>query len=272
MLQESVECSRPADIDRVERLVQSNRSFLEQHVGGWLLGEVLVVMWNERATRRILAERGISGADIREGVLRVLGEGARWTTTQKLGELVRGEVRRLRRTRRAELEVVTESSGSARWKVVAAKASLSTKERRRRRPSWKLAADEYEPGQVVWVSIEETRRGRKSEIPHPAVLLSRTGRKGERWVIMALTTSPADDGPRYRVPKPEELGLHRDGFLWGGTLRVHKSQLGRAVGWVHRDLVIVIDRAVGLRAAERAELMAVADVHHRRGGTDGVSV
>lgn len=251
--------AREADIARVEAIVRMNADLLRERHSKWLFGDVLQLLWESVPARRVISERGILLADIRTGILRASAPSVRMFPESMTVGMAIGELKRLHKGRLAFLFVDAPEGQPAR---------LITDERAVRRDrriaSRERSVDDLAVGRIAWVAVEESDNGRKSKKRHPAILLARTGRRSDKWIVLTMTTDVPGDPEARRVPGAERLGLEYGGYLWAATTKVYKSQVDNVVGWVHHDLVYVIDRSVGLRQSLRDELLAIADSHHPR--------
>lgn len=252
--------TRLADIARVAALVDEHRDRLEGRFGRWLLGDVMLIMWDSTPTRRVLKERGILLSDIRTGVTEAVGERAALPEGPALTTTAITELKRMHRARLAFLHVAESDGATPRLTMRARdqRVPVTRGERSRRTDT----GTPLEVGQIAWVAVEENDRGQRSRKRHPAVLLARTGRRNDRWIILTMTSEVDDDPERRAVPRADALGLQYGGYVWHETTKVYKSQIERAVGWVHHDLIRVIDRVIGLRQAMRSDLEKAADAHH----------
>lgn len=124
-------------------------------------------------------------------------------------------------------------------------------------------ADDFHTGEIRWMKMHEIRNGRRSEIHHPAVIVGRSS--ANKWTVVSLTTDMEGSPPGRRVPRHAEQGLEYGGFVWHELQRVYVSEIGGHIGWVHMELVEVIDRCLNLRASVRSALMQSARAHHPDG-------
>jgi len=257
---DQLSAARIADIDRVVALVDDHRERLAGRFGRWLLGDVMLIMWDSTPTRRVLKERGILLSDIRTAITRAVGERAAIPADRALTSTAITELKRMHRARLAFLHVAEADSTAPRLTMRARDQRVPVTRGERVRRADTSAA--LEVGQIAWVAVEENDRGQRSTKRHPAVLMARTGRRNDRWIILTMTSEVDDDAERRSVPRANELGLEYGGYVWHETTKVYKSQIERAVGWVHHDLIRVIDRVIGLRQSMRADLEKAADAHH----------
>lgn len=251
--------AREADIRRVRTLVEDNSERLKGRYGKWLYGDVLQLLWESMAARRVIKERGILLVDIRTGIIQGTRSDARMFPESMSVGMAIGELKRLHKGRLAFLFVDAPAGKPARLI-----ANESATRRSDPRATKRRESDDLAVGRIAWVAVEEHDHGMRSTKRHPAVLLAQTGRRSDRWVIITMTSEVPGDPEFRRVPDASRLGLEYGGFLWETTTKVYKSQVDRVVGWVHHELVYAIDRAIGLRQAMHDELLSVADEHHPR--------
>lgn len=249
--------ARQADIARVRAIVEDNSERLRERYGKWLFGDVLQLLWESMPARRVIKERGILLVDIRTGILRASRSDTRMFPESMVVGMAIGELKRLHKGRLAFLFVDAPAGHPARLI-----ANENATRRSHPRVTRRRETDDLAVGRIAWVAVEEHDQGMRSTKRHPAVLLARTGRRSDRWVILTMTSEVPGEPESRRVPDAAGLGLDYGGFLWETTSKVYKSQVDRVVGWVHRDLVHAIDRTIGLRQALRDELLSIADEHH----------
>lgn len=252
--------TRLADIARIETLVREHLGLLGERYGRWLIGEVLRLLWDNTPARRVLKERGILLADLRTGIEGAIGPPSMLPSDSAFTGTVFNELKRLHRARLAFLFIEDAQTDHPRL-VTNDRPSATTN--RWRRASSDDDPGEFQVGQVVWVAVEENDRGMRSKKRHPAVLLARTGRRNDRWLIVTMTTEVTDDPDRRRVPDGERMGLDYGGYVWHIALKVYKTQIERAVGWIHHELIGVLDHVLDLRQSIIDDLRNVADRHHR---------
>ena len=249
-----------ADVARVKRLINDNIALFDGRTGRWIIGDVLRLMWESKATMRILTERGIAIGDMFHGIEAALGSSVLRNTGERFRRDVIRELSCLHRGRLAFLFVEERPGGH---RLIARERQQAQVCTSTRVPAGRSAHHvEFEVGQVVWVAVEETTNGRKSRKRHPAVLIARTGKSNAKWLIVTMTTDVPGQPDFRRVPDAAALGLDYPGFVWHEVQKVHKSQVEHTVGWVHRPLLEVIHRTVGLRQAQYDELRGIAEAHH----------
>lgn len=252
---------RMADRRRIAGLVAENRLQLRNVRGRWLLGDVLVLLWKSKTAMRVVRERGILLTDIAQGIEDALGGSAH---LPHKGALRASAIRELQRLHKARLAFLHLAGGGqdARITVRSADARKSQARSRDHEAARESNAPPLAVGRIVWVAVEELDNGRRSTKRHPAILLALTGQRNDKWIVLTMTTEVSGDPEFRRVPEASALGLQYSGYLWHGTMKVHKSQIANPVGWVNRELIRAIDRSIGLRQTLREELEAIADLHH----------
>ncbi len=249
-----------ADVARVRRLINDNIDLFDGRSGRWVIGDVLRLMWESKATMKVLTERGIAIGDVFHGIQAALGTSVLGSTGNRFRCDVIRELSCLHRGRLAFLFVEDRADGP---RLIARAPRQTTNCTTGRTPAeHSNHRVEYEVGQVVWVAVEETTNGRKSRKRHPAVLIARTGRNNAKWLIVTMTTEVPGRPDFRRVPDAAALGLDYPGFVWHEIQKVHKAQVEHAVGWVHRPLLEVIHRTVGLRQQQYDDLRRVAATRH----------
>jgi len=122
------------------------------------------------------------------------------------------------------------------------------------------AKSEIHVGQIRWIKMEETRRGKKSLLAHPAVIVGVASRN--KWLVISLTSTVEGAPDHRRVPRPTEQGLEKAGYVWHEVQKVYVNQIGPFIGWCHPDLVEVVSKTVRVRLALLDELRRVAEAKH----------
>jgi len=120
--------------------------------------------------------------------------------------------------------------------------------------------DGYQVGEIRWVQFHESRRGRRSELHHPAVIVEKAG--ANKWRVLSLTTEVEGDPEGRRVPRHCEQGLDYAGYVWHEVQKVFVSEIGDHIGWVHPELVVVIRRNVSMRQVLLDQLAEVGAEKH----------
>ena len=136
----------------------------------------------------------------------------------------------------------------------------STFQRPRHAPPSDSVADrrgqaEQIPGEVVMAKVRNPVEDPGSTGKWRPFVLVR--RQGGTWAGIGLTTKSHyhDGNPRRAVPQPRWVGLRGPGYLWGENLvKVSAIDIGEHIGWVHPELVDLIEEQVRLNAADRAAL------------------
>ena len=129
-----------------------------------------------------------------------------------------------------------------------------------RQPRKVDARDAFSVGEIRWVQLHESKRGIRSELHHPAVIVEKAG--ANKWRVVSLTSNVEGDPEGRRVPQAAAQGLTRSGFVWHETQKVFVSEIGDPIGWVHPELVEVIRRSVRIRTSLVEELEAIAAEKH----------
>lgn len=122
------------------------------------------------------------------------------------------------------------------------------------------ARDAYSVGEIRWVQLHESKRGIRSELHHPAVIVEKAG--ANKWRVVSLTSNIEGDPEGRRVPRAAEQGLAHSGYVWHESQKVFVSEIGDHIGWVHPELVEVIRRSVRIRTSLVEELALVAAAKH----------
>jgi len=117
-----------------------------------------------------------------------------------------------------------------------------------------------EIGEIVWATMEEMRRGRRSSIRHPALLIAKSGRN--KWQVLSFTSELDRPQEHRRLPHPARLGLSHDGYVWHERQQIYVRQVKEHIGWVVPDLIEVARKPAKLRQSEIAELKAAAQIRH----------
>ena len=147
------------------------------------------------------------------------------------------------RSRRGNLSELWVADGEAPTaKLMFRKRESTRRERFRRGVD---SRDSYLVGEIRWVQLHESRRGRRSELHHPAVIVEKAG--ANKWRVLSLTTEVEGDPEGRRVPRHREQGLDYAGYVWHEVQKVFVSEIGDHIGWVHPELVVVIRRTVSMR-------------------------
>lgn len=248
--------SREADVERIVRLITENEAALVGRKWKWLVGDVLRLIVESKASMRVVRERGILLADVEEAIRRCPRFAAVMPTEGLTPARVVGEMKRLHFMRTGFLWLNQDDQE---------RPFISCLDRRAHEPlshAREFCPARFAVGEIVWVAIEEVTNGRKSRRKHPGLLLSMTGHRNDKWMVLSLTSEVDGDPQHRRVPQPARLGLVKGGYVWHEVQKVHVAQIESHVGWVTRGLVKVADATVNLRQAQIEELNAVADAHH----------
>jgi hypothetical protein len=248
--------SREADIERIEKLITANESTLIGRKWKWFVGDILTLILESNAAMRVVRERGILVSDMEEAIRRcpqfasIIPEGG--LTPAR----VVGEMKRLHTARLGFLWLNQEDENAP---------YISCLDRRpveKKTHAREFGEAQYAVGEVVWVALEEVTNGRRSRRKHPALLLSMTGQRNDKWMLVSLTSEVDGDPQHRRVPEPARLGLAKSGYVWHEAQKVHASQIEAHIGWVTRGLVRVVDATINLRQSQIDSLNKVADAHH----------
>lgn len=164
-------------------------------------------------------------------------------------------VARSRRGNLSELWVTDGEAPTAR--LVFRKRESPQRKRFRRKVD---SRDSYQVGEIRWVQLHESRRGRRSELHHPALIVEKVG--ANKWRVLSLTTEVEGDPEGRRVPRHSEQGLDYAGYVWHEVQKVFVSEIGDHIGWVHPDLVALIRRTVPMRQILFDQLAAVGAKRH----------
>lgn len=248
--------SRAADIERIEKLIKANESTLIGRKWKWLIGDILTLILESTAAMRVVRERGILVSDVEEAIRRCPKFASLIPDGGLTSARVVGEMKRLHAARLGFLWLNQEDEAAPYISCLDRRPAADKVHAR------EFGDAHYAVGEIVWVGLEEITNGRKSRRKHPALLLSMTGHRNDKWMIVSLT-SEVENEPRYRrVPEPARLGLSKAGYVWHEVQKIHVSQIESHIGWVTRGLVKVTDATVNLRQSQIDELNTVADKHH----------
>jgi len=168
---------------------------------------------------------------------------------------LRWAVVRTRRSRITSLWIADEGTPTAR---LVTRELQRTASRRRKRST--DSRDAFSVGEIRWVQLHESHRGRRSELHHPAVIVEKAG--ANKWRVISLTTDVEGNPDGRRVPRPTEQGLPYAGYVWHEVQKVFVAQIGDHIGWVHPELVAVIGRSVKMRTVLFDALSDVANEKH----------
>jgi len=162
------------------------------------------------------------------------------------------------RSRRGNLSELWVADGEAPTARLVFHKRESTRRKRFRREV--DSRDSYQVGEIRWVQFHESRRGRRSELHHPAVIVEKAG--ANKWRVLSLTTEVEGDPEGRRVPRHHEQGLDYAGYVWHEVQKVFVSEIGDHIGWVHPELVVVIRRNVSMRQVLLDQLAEVGAEKH----------
>jgi len=168
---------------------------------------------------------------------------------------LRWAVVRTRRSRITSLWIADEGTPTAR--LVTRELQRTARNRRKRSTD---SRDAFSVGEIRWVQLHETYRGRRSELRHPVVIVEKAG--ANKWRVISLTTDVEGNPEGRRVPRPAEQGLPYSGYVWHEVQKVFVAEIGDHIGWVHPDLVEVIGRSVKMRKVLLEALSEVASEKH----------
>ena len=168
---------------------------------------------------------------------------------------LRWAVVRTRRSRITSLWI--EDEGTATARLVLREVQTTTRTRRKRSTD---ARDAFSVGEIRWVQLHESHRGRRSELHHPAVIVEKAG--ANKWRVISLTTDVEGNPDGRRVPRPAEQGLPYAGYVWHEVQKVFVAEIGDHIGWVHPELVAVMSRSVKIRTVLIDALSEVANEKH----------
>lgn len=248
--------SRPADIERIEKLINDNESTLLGRKWKWFVGDILTLILESNAAMRVVRERGILVSDVEEAIRRSPRFASLIPTGGLTAARIVGEMKRLHTARLGFLWLNQEDESSPYI------SCLDRRPTEKKAHAREFGEAQFAAGEIVWVALEEVTNGRKSRRKHPALLLSMTGQRNDKWMLVSLTSAVEGDPLHRRVPEPARLGLVKSGYVWHEIQKVHVSQIESHVGWVTRDLVRVVDATVDLRQSQIDSLNRVADAHH----------
>lgn len=243
------------DVVRIQKLIDENFDRLRGLKWRWAIGAILEILYESQASMRVIKKRGISLQALEQAVethkrLRVVR-----TADVPFDSTVIRELKRLHKGRIAWLWVDTAENG---LNYLVDQSREITQYNVTERES-----AEYAPGEIVWVALEETRNGRRSRKRHPALLLSLTGKRNDKWLLVNLTSEVEDKQELRKVRDPQKLGLPYGGYVWHEAQKVYHTQIESHSGWVTRSLVEVVNRTLNLRQSMVDDLNAIADLHHQ---------
>ena len=119
------------------------------------------------------------------------------------------------------------------------------------------------PGEIVSALVSNALENRNSKgKKRPCVFIAREG--GLAWVLPLTGKDHYASGElRIPVPEPLELGLNRQGYLWGAELmKISVLDIVDNIGYVHPPLVDLMVE-MNLLAPEEVEVLSlVAKDHH----------
>lgn len=211
-------------------------------------------MTSDSLVREFLSQEGVPLATLSAALAAVSG-----APKPRSGHTFKSDVYwavvRSRRGNLSELWVADGETPAA--KLVFRKRETIRREKVRRNVD---SRDGYVVGEIRWVQLHESRRGRRSELHHPAVIVEKAG--ANKWRVLSLTTEVEGDPEGRRVPRHREQGLDYAGYVWHEVQKVFVSEIGDHIGWVHPDLVLVIRRTVPMRQVLLEQLAAVGAEKH----------
>ena len=244
-----------ADVLRIQKLIDENLARLDGLKWKWIVGAVLELLYESHASMRVVKKRGVSLQALEQAIDTHPRLRAKRASDTSFDTVVVRELKRLHRGRLAWLWVKKHDNG------VLYLVDQSRQATHRSAPERKAA--EFAPGEIVWVALEENKNGRRSHKRHPALLLSLTGKRNDKWLLVSLTSDVDENQEMRRVQDPEALGLPYGGYVWHETQKVYHTQIESHVGWVTRSLIEVVNRTLNLRQTMCADLARIADLHHR---------
>lgn len=242
------------DVTRIQKLINENMVRLRGLKWKWMVGAILEMLYESPGSMRVIKKRGISLQALEQAILSYPKLKALRNTDVPFDSTVISELKRLHKGRMAWLWVETRESGIS---VLVDQARATVERETITRESATFA-----PGEIVWVALEENNNGRRSRKRHPALLLSLTGKRNDKWLLVSLTTDVNEKQDIRKVQDPEALGLPYAGYVWHETQKVYHTQIESHIGWVTSSLVEVVDRTINLRQSMMDELLAIASFHH----------
>lgn len=244
-----------ADTQRIHKLIEENMTRLQGLKWKWVVGAVLELLYESHASMRVVKKRGISLQALELAIDTHPGLRVKKSSDTPFDTVVVRELKRLHKGRLAWLWVKKQENGLPYLVDQSRETSRHVAPER--------TGAEFAPGEIVWVALEETTNGRRSRKRHPALLLSLTGKRNDKWLLVSLTSEVDEKQDIRKVQDPEALGLPYGGYVWHETQKVYHTQIESHVGWVTRSLVEVVDRTVNLRQSMISDLVRIADAHHR---------
>lgn len=243
-----------ADVLRIHKIIDENFASIQGLKWKWAIGSILEFLNQSQAAVKVMKKRGISLQALECAInthprLRVTPNPEYTFETTVISEL-----KRLHKGRLAWLWVETGENGLAYLRDQSRQTQSFSKPIR--------PEAQYAPGEIVWVAMEETKHGKRSRKCHPALLLSLTGKRNDKWLVINLTSNVEEKAEIRKVPNPDALGLPHGGYVWHEAQKVYHTQIESHIGWVTEDLVVVIDRTLNLRQSMREDLLKIAADHH----------
>ena len=98
------------------------------------------------------------------------------------------------------------------------------------------------------------------------VIIVGTHRVSLQAIQLTTKTEYKSSGrPRIAIPNWRGLGLDKPAWLWSPNLAlVYRLGIKKHVGWVHHEVVDVLEKNTKLTSEEISRLREVADKYHRR--------
>ena len=247
---------RTEDIKRITSLINENLQPMQNVKWHWLVGEVFQLIADSKPTMKVIQERGILLSDIGAGIKNVHQYAHLVPSHGLLPKLAISEMRRMHKIRSGFLKLDCSDSSNPLVSGTSKKSKSTTKIDA---PS---KTTPYAVGEIVWVTLQETKNGRKSLKKHPALLLGQTGSKNGKWTLVSFT-SEVEGSPHHRcISNYADLGLDHSSYVWHECQKVHKSQIVSHIGWVNHDLIRVVRSGVDVRQVTISKLVEIADTHH----------
>jgi hypothetical protein len=123
---------------------------------------------------------------------------------------------------------------------------------------------EYEIGEVVIADMRNFHEDRYALPKNRPTILIRPDRSLFRVVQLTRQKEyTSSEKPRVAIPNWQGLGLNKPAWLWSPSLApTYRLGIKEHVGWVHHEMIDVLEKHMNLTSDDIRRLREVADRYH----------
>lgn len=123
---------------------------------------------------------------------------------------------------------------------------------------------EYEIGEVVIADMRNFHENKHALPKNRPAIIIRPDRVLFRVAQLTRSKNYKSSGkPRVAIPNWQGLGLDKSAWLWSPSLApTYRLGVKKHVGWVHHEVVDVLEKHMNLTSEDIRRLREVADGHH----------